>query len=317
MRKVSVILFLVWISLCSSAQDIHFSQFSNSTFFLNPALLSFHENENNISLQRRSQWASVTKPFKTNVFSFERKNIFHKHSLGVQFLNDFAGDSEFSTNGINLMYSKLVLLNQKSFLSLAISSGFFERSITFNNLIFFEQEQLSNVSLWFYDLTFGIATSYSFNPKFTLISSTSVYHVNKPNISLINNESITLESKLNFAFISLYNLNSDIMFSPKVFVSSQGKAAETIIFFDVERNLVRKKNTKLFFGGGVRLKDAVIFRFGTQIGQVKFITSYDINNSSFVPATNYRGALELLVSYSWDTKIKNKPNKRPPCPKYL
>ena len=105
MRRFLVISLLI-SPLFFKGQDIHFSQFSKSTFFLNSSLLGFQKNDYKATLQRRSQWKSVAIPFSTFTASIERKALFKNNSLGIQFINDIAGDARFKTTGINIIYSK-------------------------------------------------------------------------------------------------------------------------------------------------------------------------------------------------------------------
>ena len=119
MKKAGVIYFCLLASFFLKGQDIHFSQISNSSFFLNPSLISFQPHHYHATLHRRSQWKSVTKPFKTTVLSLERKDFFPSHSFGIQFLNDFSGDSKFKTTGFNIVYSKLFSVVENNSLSFA------------------------------------------------------------------------------------------------------------------------------------------------------------------------------------------------------
>ncbi|KRO55771.1 MAG: hypothetical protein ABR79_05900 [Cryomorphaceae bacterium BACL11 MAG-121001-bin54] len=50
------------------AQDVHYSQFDKTKSLINPSLIANQNEDYEIQLQRRSQWASVTVPF--NTFSF-------------------------------------------------------------------------------------------------------------------------------------------------------------------------------------------------------------------------------------------------------
>jgi len=100
MKKTAFILLLFSSTLVKS-QDIHFSQFLRSSFFLNPSLTSFQQNDYKATLQRRSQWKSVAEPFNTFTISVESKDLFPSHSVGLQFLNDIAGDAKFKTTGFN------------------------------------------------------------------------------------------------------------------------------------------------------------------------------------------------------------------------
>ena len=97
--RVLLFILLLFFAFNLKSQDVHFSQFSKSTFLLNPSLTSFQQNDYKVTLQRRSQWESVAEPFNTFTISVERKDLFPSHSIGIQFLNDIAGDAKFKTTG--------------------------------------------------------------------------------------------------------------------------------------------------------------------------------------------------------------------------
>ena len=95
-------------------QDVHFTQFNKSTFFLNPSLLFIAEKEHKVSLQRRSQWSTVGDPYNTFAVSIERKNISPNNSFGLQVLNDVAGEADFKTAGLSLIYAREFFLDKKN-----------------------------------------------------------------------------------------------------------------------------------------------------------------------------------------------------------
>ena len=61
-RLISIL--IIYSSFPAIGQDVHFSQFSKSSFLLNPSLTSFQQNDYKATLQRRSQWESVAEPRK-------------------------------------------------------------------------------------------------------------------------------------------------------------------------------------------------------------------------------------------------------------
>ena len=107
MKNIAFILVL-FFGVNAWAQDVHFSQFKASSFLLNPALVGAQNNDYKATLHRKSQWASVSVPFTTFTLALERKDILPNQSIGIQFLNDIAGDSRFKTAGITLAYAKKV-----------------------------------------------------------------------------------------------------------------------------------------------------------------------------------------------------------------
>ena len=118
---------LFLFSLNLKGQDVHYSQFDKTKLLINPSLISNQYNDYEIQLQRRSQWASVTKPFNTFSLSVSTKNIYKNISLGAMILNDVAGDSDFSTDGVSLSFAKAFSRKENLFsisLQTALKVGF-------------------------------------------------------------------------------------------------------------------------------------------------------------------------------------------------
>ena len=92
MRKL-IFFFCILFSGTMLAQDVHFSQFHFSKSTTNPSLMHYQENDYEINLQRRSQWSSVSIPFKTLLISFNAKNLYKNISIGATLLNDEGGDA--------------------------------------------------------------------------------------------------------------------------------------------------------------------------------------------------------------------------------
>ena len=126
MRKIVLILIL-YFAVNAWAQDVHFSQFLANSFVLNPAMVGVQKNEYKATLLRKSQWASVSVPFTTFTLALERKDILPSHSIGIQFLNDIAGDSRFKTSGLNFTYVKSVTNNKENIFRFGGEFGFFQR----------------------------------------------------------------------------------------------------------------------------------------------------------------------------------------------
>ena len=218
MRKCLIIFFSI-LFFFTKGQDVHFSQFTRTSFLLNPSLISFQKNDYKAILQRRSQWKSVTVPFNTFTVSIERKNVYSSHSCGVQFLNDVAGDSRFRTTGFNFLYAKSFSASNRNNLSFGGLVGFFQRDITYSNLIFNQQENQSDFNFWFPDLSLGLSNNYKIEESVYLISGISVYHLNKPKQSLTQNKNIRLNNKFNFYSSLSYLWKKRVLLTPSIFYS--------------------------------------------------------------------------------------------------
>ena len=316
MRGLFKIAFFIF-PIILNGQDIHFSQFSKSTFFLNPSLLSSQESENKIVLQRRNQWESVAIPFSTFTLSLEKKEVFLNNSFGVQLLNDVAGDAKFRTQGASIIFSRGIKFNKLKF-NIGVLLGRFQRSIFYDKLIFNSSENLQNTSFWFNDISIGASIISNTKSNKPFNTGFSIYHLNQPNQSLTNTQ-VKLNKKYNFYIFTKYELIENTSFSPKIFLSKQSQDIELITSLDFDYVFKNKPELNLTFGLGNRWGDALIYSVGTKLNEFEFGFSYDYNISSLSKASNNDGGFEIILLYTWDIKKPDvKRNKTiKPCPKYL
>jgi len=316
MKKLSI-LVLASISINCVAQDVHFSQFKISSFLLNPALVGSQNSDYKATLQRKSQWESVSVPFNTLSLSLERKEILPSHSAGIQFLHDIAGDSRFKTIGINLAYAKRVVATTNNIFSIGAELGLFQRSVMFDDLVFNDPENLSNINFFFSDIAVGIANLYEINKKMAVESGIAFYHINKPRQSLIANDAITLRQKMNLHTTLNYAFNTKLSMQPKLLFSNQDTDKEFLLACDVNYLLEAEQNVILKLGIAERFNDAVIFYFGAEIESLSCVVSYDVNTSNLTNASNNKGGFEFSVVYQWNVSKKKKSIEQENCPEYL
>lgn len=316
MKKLFLILFICSVVSVKS-QDVHFSQFSKSTLLLNPSLTSFQENDYRVLLQRRSQWESVAEPFNTLTISVEKKDLFPSYSIGIQVLNDIAGDAKFKTTGANFSYSKRLKITKNNLISIAAGAGVFQRSLSFEELIFSDEEIYEKINFWFPEVNLGISNKYWYNKQTKFISGISFFHLNRSKQSLTENNDVRLNRKINIHSSIYYSINPKVLISPKIFYSTQDKDREAVFAFDAEYLLKRDKKTILKSGFSYRWADAIIYSFGIEIDNLDCLISYDFNTSSLSEATNNKGGFEFSLAYVWDIKQKEKIIQPKQCPKYL
>ena len=178
---------LIFILFClfntAIAQDFNYSQLSKSQALVNPALINRNVNDYEIQIHRRSQWYTVTRPFNTIVFSYTQKQALKNTSLGLNIINDIAGDSRFSTDGLYLALANNIKINEDN-LSLGIQGSMFQKSLNYDELFFLEEESFYNNTISFFDMNIGAAFMTS-----NFIASASIYHLNKPNQTFFKHES--------------------------------------------------------------------------------------------------------------------------------
>ena len=96
------ITFIIALFKFGIAQDIHFSQYNLSPLNLNPSLTGAFQGDLRFIGNHRNQWSSVSNPYATFGFSFEKKKLFKLPiSFGFQINQDRAGDSKLNTFQIN------------------------------------------------------------------------------------------------------------------------------------------------------------------------------------------------------------------------
>lgn len=318
MKRFIIILLITTLS--ATSQDIHFSQYKNSTFFTNPSFTSFQGSDYHVLLQKRNQWKVVADPFSTFLMSIESKNMLNNNSFGIHFMNDIAGDARYQTTGSIINYSKSIRKNSTTFFAVGLSAGFYQRKISFDNLVFIEQENFDNVSFYYPDLNLGLLIKKIINNSIDLHSGFSLFHINRPNQSLFENDEELLYPRFNVHTKANILLYDNWKITPHIFFSKQNINQELIIGSDLEYLLYKDKNVFLALGTNYRHKDAIYYNANIKAGSFKVILNYDVNISSLKTASNYNGAYEFLISYEWSKRKKRKQTiniKQKKCPKYL
>lgn len=315
MRQVIIILFLISFNI-TNAQDVHFSQFNTDRINLNPAIIgNLFENDFRFSLQRRTQWGSVSIPFTSLSTTYEIKNILPKINFGAQFLNDKAGDSKFTTNQINLAFSKNLYVFDYDILGIGAVIGVGQRSIDFTDLVFEDPEQFLRNSYLYSDI--GIGASYTTNPNniFSANFGISSFHLNTPNNSFRENDNVKLPIKNNFFGRVKYEYLTNITLLPEVFLSKQGASNELLFGC---KSQIKSEKVKVIPLVYYRVKDAIIIGLGVEKNNLIANVSYDINISDLDVASNNKGGVEFSIIYLW--KKKDRPTNiidKEICPKYL
>ena len=308
------IIGLICFSELIQGQDVHYSQFDKTKSLVNPSLIANQNEDYEIQLQRRTQWSSVTIPFNTFSFSFNAKEVYKTFSAGATILNDVAGDSRFSTDGLALSIVNSVN-TKKNLLAISLQGAIYQRSVNYSDLIFLENEELQNAKFSFLDIGLGISNYKRLNRNSALLIGISSYHLNKPKQSLISNEKVVLTQKYILHSAYYTRLSPKIQVSPALYISSQSQDEEFIIGSGVTYKLNDEVNLKS--GAYSRVTDAFFITLGIQKANLEAIISYDINTSTLVNASNFMGAAEFSISYGWSINKEKKEVKQKTCPKYL
>ena len=307
-------IFFILFSFVATPQDLHYSQVDKTRSLINPSLIANQNQDYEIQIQRRSQWSSVSIPFNTISLSFNAKQIYKNFSIGSTVLNDIAGDSHFSTNGLALSFANSINTSKNSF-SFGFQIAGYQRSLNYENLIFLQNEQLENSNFSFFDIGIGLSNYKQIDKNTAILVGISSFHLNKPKQSLMSNDNVFLSPKKIFHSTYYSKVSSEISLSPTIYVSAQAQDREFVIGSGIGYHI--KDDIVLQTGLYSRIKDAFFLTLGIERENLELIVSYDINISSLNQASNYMGAFEFSICYGWQI-IKEKINiTEKICPQYL
>lgn len=335
MRRCISLLLTMLFAIQAYSQDIHFSQFFSSPLNLNPATSGFFEGNYRLTINQKTQWRSVTVPFKTFSGGFDFPLIKRKQQrdmigFGILFNSDKAGDSEYGTNQANISFSymKSVSNSNNKFLSFGIASSIAQRTINYNKLTFDNMyngdifdpnadngEFFTNENFLFYDLSAGIHYYHQASPNTNYSGGLAVFHLNAPKQSFLNDKNVRLKPKVNIYANSRFELSNKLDLLPGFYFANQGPYNEIMLgsSLKIEKNSDPKQYSAFTIGLYSRVVDALVVVAGLDQKNLVFLVSYDINYSKLRQASRGLGGIEFSLIYILK---KGKPSKfkAVPCP---
>jgi type IX secretion system PorP/SprF family membrane protein len=318
------------------AQDLHYSQFLYSPLNLGPAEAGNMDADLRISGLHRRQWASVTLPYQTFSAGIDSKLSFFNEKLkgfgaGLQINQDKAGDGELQTLQVNLSLSYSFAINSDSvhFIHAGFVGGFTQRNLDINKLSFDNQYNGDSYVQQSPSGEVFNRTKFSYGDIGLSAGWTGVYdrtkwnagiqflHLNQPNQSFLNSESVKLPVLTQLHAGTAYQLNDQLTLMPAINIMLQQKYKE--LNFGMEARLLLNdepvKKYAIGFGLFTRLNDAIIPVISLYWNKFRFGFSYDINYSSLTKASNGRGGPEISIIYL-TKKIRTNNYHRSICPIY-
>lgn len=331
---VAAIALLFLCNIAIYAQDIHFTQWMHAPHTYSPSSIGDFDGDYRFHGNYRNQWSSVTVPFVTFGGLAEMKDVSSKIeglSGSAGLIYDITGDSKFSTAQMSFGagYELPFLADSLGNLRVGVLPTITQKKIDLEALKFDNQyngffydgnlssgEVLPRLSRWYFDLALGLDYQVMVNPKTELRTSIAVFNLLSPNQSFFNNNDIKLDRRLSWQLDFDYQLNDKWTIEPGIQLSKQGTYHSVNFGALATMNMSNTKFFKqnVFAGAYFRAVDSGDLIVGMDYDRWRAAISYDINYSGLVPASNYRGGLELAVIY-----IIAKPVERPKykvCPDY-
>ena len=318
-----VCLLLASVIKTTAQTDPHFTQNYTYPMYINPALTGSSDGEYRVSSIYRSQWGSISNPYRTMGVSFDTrtdKNI----SLGANLMNQTAGDGGFDYLNAyaTVAYTGFKFgRNVTHHIVFAMQGGIINRRVNESKFKWGEQwnpitgynssnpttETFARSSSATLDIGAG-ALYYDASPekKYNVFGGLSVFHINKPYdriVSMQGKETNTIPVRYSFHGGVSYNFSERLYIIPHVLYMHQGTANEVMLGTYVQLNV--NAETDVLMGAYYRYKDALAPFFGLDYKNFIVGLSYDANISRLGGATTRNvNSFELSLTY-----IKRKESK--------
>ena len=326
------------------AQDVHFSQYFTSPLTLNPAMTGLVPDDFRIAANIRNQWSSVSAtPYVTGTISYDMAILKGKlpegdaMGVGGVFLYDKSGSGglQNTTAGLSLAYHKAFGRDQLQHLSLGVQGYLVQKHIDFQKLTFEDQfdastggtpyptkEAFTNADLTYSDFNSGIMYSGQIAEHATAYAGISYYHMTQPVETFLNDNTHQIHSRYTGYLGGSFDMNENTVLYASALYQSQASATEVLVgaavgfILNPGHDADYQRNTVFYLGSWYRYGDALAPYVAIEWSKMRIGVSYDVNVSSFTPATSGLGAYEISLLYFGKIIHRDKgPNYNWSCPK--
>lgn len=310
-KRFILTLFISALTILSFAQDIHFSQFYNSPLILNPALTGNSNCLVRLGGNFRSQWSSISTPYKTFSFFADVKldpPFLKRTWLGVggYFYKDIAGDGNLSTTDAAFTFSFNMPLSKRSTVIMSIGGtiAYMSKKVTLSSFTFdnqwngttFDRTLSSNESFVtptfnHVDFSVGMLLHGETRKAFSYHIGGVFNHASMPKEDFTRFNATLPWQVVAHAGINV-NLSRKFIMSPKVLFTLQGGAKEIVFGTNFSKKFAVNK---ILFGIWYRWSGDVIGTLGLDIAKFQLMFSYDANISKLTSATKSFGGFEISL----------------------
>ncbi|NRA11105.1 MAG: PorP/SprF family type IX secretion system membrane protein [Crocinitomicaceae bacterium] len=331
MKKVYLTIVGLVLLHSAGAQDLHFSQTSQTPLLINPGAVGVFDGWERLTVNHRNQWLGASTQFMSTAIAADvnlgktRMNDKAYAGLGVMFFNDIGGDSKFgNTQGSVTLSGVLPMGGSGHTLSAGIQGGFGQRKGDIDAVTFMSQwdgetlnsnylsgEQNSITSFSYVDASAGLyyifdggQSTFSRHNDVKFELGVAGFHLNAPRLKYTNG---VIGERLHRKFVAHARIIAEVAGSKWSVDGSmaqfmQGAHFETILgmmmryrFEDGTKSTGHTHNAYLGFGSYFRWGDALVPSVNIEWRGFQFGVSYDVTVSYLRKA--YTGSLEFSLSY--------------------
>lgn len=326
--KNIIVIILTLLSFSTLAQDPMFSQYYQAPLYLNPGFTGVTSNQR-LVVNHRLQWPGIPQAFSTYAVSYDRHISTLNSGIGLLLTTDKMGSAGWRTNTVNVLYSYKLRLSKDLIFSPGLSFGYGSNGIDRSKLRMADGLQYEGTSL---DPQLGSLEKqqyFDFTSGFVLYTSTlwigaSFAHMNRPNLSVIGEES-RLGMKTAIHGGLKIRLNTTRPQRAPYLTPSFIYRMQDNIFSQLDLGLnfhIDPISVGAWYRGKPFSKsiinsveqDAFIFFAGLYLKQISIGYSYDITVSEL--QTIPGGSHEISLTYEFGSRKKNNHRKLIPCPAF-
>lgn len=331
-KKLTVLaLSLGFVLGATGQQDQHFSMFTESQVYINPAVAGFTPGDLQLFTNYRLQWSTVSdNPYRTISAAADWRMFDQGGSYmgtGLTFYNDVAGLSNYTTNVIALPINYALQVDRNHFISFGLQPAFYQRLIKNTELNWFNQwtgvsydqsinnnelilSQNFNVSR--FDIAAGVYWDGYVNRTTHMKFGISGQHLTKQRINFTQ-EDAKLYRKLNLhGQIDFKNERNGMTISPAFVAFLQGPNKEVVFGSNFKFLLKGASRSTSYFdeitlsvGSYFRYGDAIIVNTVFDVAGFSFGAAYDLNVSSLTVASKGVGSMEFFIRYRMQFGTRN------------
>ena len=326
------------------AQDVHFTQYFTSPLTLNPALTGLVADDLRFSGNYRTQWSTVSaNPYVTGTVSFDIATLKGKlpegDALGIGILGLYdksgSGGLTNTTVGLSLAYHKAFGRDRLQHISFGMQANLVQKNLNFARLTFEDMynsgngtlayptaEVFNNADLTYPDFNGGVMYSGKVTDHVTTYLGYSYYHMTQPVETFLNNDSHQIHPRHTGYMGGSFDMNPNTVLYASALYQSQASATEIVVgaavgfILNPGHDEEYQKSTIFYLGGWYRYTDAVAPYIGIEWSKMRLGFSYDVNISTFTPATHGVGAYEVsLIYFGRINRNERSPQYNWSCPK--
>lgn len=328
------------LSVQARSQDIHFSQIFETPLLRNPALAGLFTGDVRIQAVHRSQWNSVTVPYRTTSLSGEYKIPVGRGddylTIGGQVLYDRAGSAVLTATHVlpAANYHKSLSEERNMYLSLGFMGGVVQRRIDPTKMTTNNQydgtgynpglgtgEVLNRPNYTYLDAGVGMSfnSQVGDNERNNVFIGVAYHHFNKAkNISFYTSNNTEMMAKIVGSVGMRLHINDLSYFTMQADYSKQGPYTEAVAgaLYSWKLNESEKSPYTFHAGTYFRWNDAIIPVAKLEMNPIAIAVSYDANISQLKSGSNGQGGFEVSLSYQAFTRSMNSSQDAVRCPKF-